>query len=303
MKNRGQFNQFNQTKMGQKINSMKNQRYFNRTNLDNSRPKIISMKKHLKFNQFKLEKTRRLINSSKTNINQINNTQQGSEINKFKIIFNRLKERKILKQIGLDVGTGLILLSLLYMGLTGYEKINHDNAQRDALNVAMKLVGGDNQINTSDPIVPANETEPGQTTKSGKKSSTTPVLGTLSIPKLKRVLPIVEGTNAQALRLGVGHMTQTELPGKGEQIILSGHNDTVFRNFDKIKIGDRFIVNLSNGKYTYEIRKTIIVDKDDTSVVRKMGEEVLVVTTCYPFVSNGDAPKRFVAYAYPVKDQ
>ena len=300
MKNRGQFNQFTQTKMCQKVNSLKNKRYFTRVNLDKSRTKINSMNKYLYFNRFRQEKTRQLVHSIKSNANQTKSTQHGKKQSKYKIFFNRLKQRKILKQIGLDVGTALILLSLLFMGLKAYEKISHDNAQRDALDVAMKVVGGDNSINTTDPIISANETEPDQTTQKVKNASTTTVIGTLSIPKLKRTLPIVEGTSEKELRLGVGHMTETVLPGKGDQIILSGHNDTVFRNFDKMKIGDRFIVNLSNGKYTYEIRKTIIVDKDDTSVVRKMGEEVLVVTTCYPFVGPSPAPQRFVAYAYPV---
>ena len=227
--------------------------------------------------------------------NSDNNTQEGS---KLKIYFSRLKQRKILKQIGLDLGAGLILLSLLYMGLTGYEKIDHDNAQRDALSVAERIVG---MGNTADPAA-SNVTNPEQTMNQNKPSpGKTKVIGTLSIPKLKRTLPIVEGTSAKELRLGVGHMSETVLPGMGDQIILSGHNDTVFKNFDKMKIGDRFIVNLSNGEYTYEIQKTIIVDKNDTSIVRKMGEEVLVVTTCYPFRGPSPAPQRFVAYAYPVK--
>lgn len=38
----------------------------------------------------------------------------------------------------------------------------------------------------------------------------------------------------------------------------------------------------------------------DTSVIREMREEVLVVTTCYPFHMVGNAPDRLVAYAYPV---
>jgi sortase A len=228
--------------------------------------------------------------------NIANNTQH---VSKLKIYLSRLKQRKMLKQIGLDLGAGLILLSLLYMGLTGYEKIDHDNAQRDALNVAKKIVGMGNQTADS---TGSNVTNPEQTTTQNKPSpGKTKVIGTLSIPKLKRTLPVVEGTSAKELRLGVGHMSETVLPGMGDQIIFSGHNDTVFKNFDKMKIGDRFIVNLSNGEYTYETRKTIIVDKNDTSIVRKMGEEVLVVTTCYPFRGPSPAPQRFVAYAYPVK--
>lgn len=89
--------------------------------------------------------------------------------------------------------------------------------------------------------------------------------------------------------------------GDGEQIVLSGHRDTVFRDFGQLEIGDTFVVNMPYGTYEYAIRETEIVPEDDTSVIRKMGEEVLVVTTCYPFHMVGSAPERFVAYAYTVE--
>lgn len=124
--------------------------------------------------------------------------------------------------------------------------------------------------------------------------------GLLHVPKLDRSIGIVEGTDPDALDKGVGHMSSTVFPGQGEQIILSGHRDTVFTNFSELEIGDTFIVEMPYGEFTYEIRDTDIVDKDDTSVVGKMGEEVLVVSTCYPFEYLGYAPERFVFYAYPV---
>ncbi|MFO8068537.1 MAG: class D sortase [Alkalibacterium sp.] len=124
--------------------------------------------------------------------------------------------------------------------------------------------------------------------------------GLLHVPKLDRSIGIVEGTDPDALDKGVGHMSSTVFPGQGEQIILSGHRDTVFKNFAELELGDTFIVEMPYGDHTYEIRETEIVDADDTSVVGKMGEEVLVVSTCYPFSYLGNAPERFVFYAYPV---
>lgn len=126
-------------------------------------------------------------------------------------------------------------------------------------------------------------------------------VGILRVPKIDRSIGIVEGTDPDALDLGVGHMSSTAFPGQGEQIVLSGHRDTVFRNFAELEIGDKFIVEMPYGTFTYEIRETEIVDADDTSVVRPMGEEVLVVSTCYPFNYVGSAPERFVFYAYPVE--
>lgn len=125
--------------------------------------------------------------------------------------------------------------------------------------------------------------------------------GVLRIPRLNAKLPIVEGTDDTALSKGVGHYETTAFPLDQEQILLSGHRDTVFRNFGKLAIGDRLIVDMPYGSFAYEIRETEIVDEDDTTVIRPMGEEVLTVTTCYPFRYIGNAPQRFVVYAYPVE--
>lgn len=126
------------------------------------------------------------------------------------------------------------------------------------------------------------------------------VIGVLHVPKLDVELPIIEGTDDEMLERGVGHYTSTAFPSDNEQILLSGHRDTVFRDFDQLSVGDRFVVKLPYGVFEYEIESTDIVDKDDTSVIRSMGTEVLVVSTCYPFRYLGNAPERFIFYAYPV---
>ncbi|MGI2296477.1 class D sortase [Paenibacillus sp. GXUN7292] len=122
----------------------------------------------------------------------------------------------------------------------------------------------------------------------------------LEIPKLEKSLPIVEGVEADDLKKGIGHISNTAYPGQGEQIVISGHRDTVFRGIGALEIGDHFVVDMPYDTYTYEIRETEIVPEDDTTVIRSMGEEVLVVTTCYPFNYVGNAPYRFIYYAYPL---
>lgn len=148
----------------------------------------------------------------------------------------------------------------------------------------------------------AKEKEKEEETESEIKNFTAAMneaFATLEIPKLNRTFPVVEGTDADSLDRGVGHLTKSVFPGQGEQIVLSGHRDTVFRDFNKIEIGDLFIVNMPYGTFTYQIKDTEIVNEDDTTVIRKMGEEVLVVTTCYPFDFLGSATQRFIIYAYP----
>jgi|GEM_PF-211636 len=126
------------------------------------------------------------------------------------------------------------------------------------------------------------------------------IIGILHVPKLDRELPIIEGTDEAQLRVGVGHYIGTGYPLQDTQILLSGHRDTVFKNFKELEIGDTFILELPYGKFEYVIRDFEIVDADDTTVIgRYTDKEVLTVTTCYPFNWIGNAPDRAVFWAWP----
>lgn len=125
-------------------------------------------------------------------------------------------------------------------------------------------------------------------------------IGLVTIPKLDQTLPIIAGTEYEMLEKGVGHYETTKLPGENEQILISGHRTTVFMQLGELEEGDRFIMEMPYGTYEYELRSTEIVDANDTSVIGPKGEEVLTVSTCYPFSYVGAAPDRYVIYAYPV---
>ncbi|MEH7176421.1 class D sortase [Neobacillus vireti] len=126
-------------------------------------------------------------------------------------------------------------------------------------------------------------------------------VGLLTIPKIKAELAIVEGTDPNDLKKGVGHYKGSYFPGENGQIVLSGHRDTVFRRLGELEPGDIFEVHMPNGKFKYELTHTKIVDKDDRSIITLQNtEEELIVITCYPFRFVGDAPERYIIYAKPI---
>lgn len=126
------------------------------------------------------------------------------------------------------------------------------------------------------------------------------IIGLLQIPKLEKELPIIEGTSPDDLLKGVGHYKTSSLPGSKDQIVFSGHRDTVFRRFGELKKGDTVTVKLKNGTYLYVIDHMKIVDADDRTIIHSTKpKEELVLTTCYPFQYVGNAPKRYIIYAYP----
>ncbi len=128
------------------------------------------------------------------------------------------------------------------------------------------------------------------------------IVGLLELPAIDSELAIVEGTDPDDLKKGVGHYSGSYLPGEEGQIVLSGHRDTVFRRLGELKPGDILRVRLPKSEHKYKIERTKIVDAEDRSIITLQSEqEELILTTCYPFSYVGNAPERYIIYAKPVK--
>lgn len=122
-------------------------------------------------------------------------------------------------------------------------------------------------------------------------------IGTIAMPTLDQVFPIIQGTGDAELKQGVGHFTQSVLPGEADNCVLSGHRETVFRKIGKLKIGDQLVVQTVAGTFTYEVTGTRIVLADDRTVIVPTENAVLTLTTCYPFDTPGYFPERYIVSA------
>ena len=187
----------------------------------------------------------------------------------------------------------LMIAGFIFIAFGGYQLIKTEQAQSKSLEEAQTLIANTkNKQNNSDPIT-AEDFLPddGQT------------VGLLSIPRLDEELPIIEGTHEDELAQGVGHYAGTAYPFQNDQIVLSGHRDTVFRRMGELEIGDILTVEMEYGERSYEIVDTKIVDADDrTIIVPTAPDEVLTVTTCYPFTFIGSAPDRYIITALPIDE-
>ncbi|WP_198507866.1 class D sortase [Bacillus sp. FJAT-45037] len=122
-------------------------------------------------------------------------------------------------------------------------------------------------------------------------------MGELVIPTLNATLPIYHGTHEDELEKGVGHFEGSVLPGEANNSVLSGHRDTVFRKLGEVEKGDLLIVRTGAGEFTYKVRRTRVVDKEDRTVIVPKPRAMLTVSTCYPFDFIGAAPERYVLQA------
>lgn len=126
-------------------------------------------------------------------------------------------------------------------------------------------------------------------------------LGKLLIPSIGVSEYVIEGTDAENLRKGPGHYPDTPLPGQKGTSAIAGHRTTYgapFRDLDKVKKGDRIIMELPYGTFVYRVDKTQIVDDSALWVTRPVGHKQLVLTACHPLYS---AAQRIVTFASQVE--
>lgn len=185
----------------------------------------------------------------------------------------------------------LILLGIIVIGYSGFQLYSSHAKESQRLEEMSHLV--------SDEVV----TDASATDSFNYEFEEGDTVGVFYIPRLRRTMPIIEGTDEEELAQGVGHYAGTGFPGENKQILLSGHRDTVFRQFGVLEDGDELHIKMEHGTFIYEIKSDQIVDADDTTVIdMNRTDEVLTVSTCYPFSFIGNAPDRYVIYAYPKEE-
>jgi sortase A len=138
-----------------------------------------------------------------------------------------------------------------------------------------------------------HESQPKPAVKTGD------VLGRLDIPRLGVSVALLQGTSPRTLRLGVGHIESTPLPGENGNSGIAGHRDTFFRELKDIRKNDEIQLQTLTGLFRYEVDWVKVVDPDDITVVEPATfGSTLTLVSCYPFYFVGSAPKRFVVRAH-----
>jgi len=124
-------------------------------------------------------------------------------------------------------------------------------------------------------------------------------IGRLEIPRIGLSVVVLEGSDTSALRLGVGRLRNSSLPGETGNVVLAGHRDTFFRSLREIRPGDRISLRTPQGTFPYTVDWTTVVNPADTSVLLPTASPALTLVTCYPFSYIGSAPERFIVRAVP----
>ena len=149
---------------------------------------------------------------------------------------------------------------------------------------------------TSSPPPPAATPVPGTIARHAPPPQGA-TLGRIEIPRLGVSSVVRVGSDARTLRLAVGYIPGTALPGELGNVGLAGHRDTFFRKLADINPDDEIVLTTPDGTFHYFVQRTNIVEPKDVWVLNPTNYPALTLVTCYPFVYVGSAPHRFIVRA------
>lgn len=112
-------------------------------------------------------------------------------------------------------------------------------------------------------------------------------VGVIKIPVVDRAENILEGVDRAPMRVGVGHMPGTALPGQPGNCVLAGHRThALLRHLEIVSPGDTVILEDQKNKYTYEVYDNFVVEPTELWITEPDGTRASIVTlfTCTPYM-------------------
>ena len=169
------------------------------------------------------------------------------------------------------IGVLLILIGVGIIGTVAYKKIVTSQKQNELLEAfESQLAEGDNE-NTEEEV------------NLDSINGYTPI-AIMEIPSIKLKQPVVEGITEDVIKYFLGKFPESTMPGEVGNFAVAGHRVSdftdAFINLYKVKPGDNVIVTTKDGKYTYEVEESFIVDPDQVEVLESADYEKITLITC-----------------------
>lgn len=129
------------------------------------------------------------------------------------------------------------------------------------------------------------------------------IIGRLDIPRINLSAVVVDGDDDGVLDFAVGYLPDTPLPWRPGNSALAAHRDRLFRRLERIRLGDDISLATAHGDFYYQVRRTLVVNREDVWVLGPMSQVNLTLITCYPFSYIGHAPQRFIVQAEKIEQR
>ncbi len=122
-------------------------------------------------------------------------------------------------------------------------------------------------------------------------------VGRIRIPAIGASFVVVKGAGASELENGPGIYRETGFPGVPGTTAIAGHRTTYlapFRHIDALRRGERILLEMPYGRFTYTVIGSRVVLPTDVSVLDPVGYSRLVLSACTPLFS---ASHRLIVFA------
>lgn len=169
------------------------------------------------------------------------------------------------------IGVLLILIGVGIIGTVAYKKIVTSQKQNELLEAfESQLAEGGNE-NTEEEV------------NLDSINGYTPI-AIMEIPSIKLKQPVVEGITEDVIKYFLGKFPESTMPGEVGNFAVAGHRVSdftdAFINLYKVKPGDNVIVTTKDGKYTYEVEESFIVEPEQVEVLENADYEKITLITC-----------------------
>ncbi|MDQ0771273.1 sortase A [Pseudarthrobacter defluvii] len=206
------------------------------------------------------------------------------------------------------ITAGIILLLFVAWQLW-WTNVESDAKQSQVIKEFAKDLGGEAPAPAATaPSAPAAGVEDFGKPVVGAAPGHAGTIGIIYIPRFGPTYtrPIVQGTSQDVLdTLGLGHYSNTAMPGAVGNFAVAGHRQThgaVLDNIHTLVPGDKIYVQTKDGYYVYVFRNNQIVMPSRTDVLEPVPtqpgaaptESYLTMTSCNP---RFGAEERIIAYA------
>lgn len=178
---------------------------------------------------------------------------------------------ELLEKFKKIIGVLLILIGVGIIGTVAYKKIVTSQKQNELLEAfESQLAEGDNE-NTEEEV------------NLDSINGYTPI-AIMEIPSIKLKQPVVEGITEDVIKYFLGKFPESTMPGEVGNFAVAGHRVSdftdAFINLYKVKPGDNVIVTTKDGKYTYEVEESFIVEPEQVEVLENADYEKITLITC-----------------------
>lgn len=95
-------------------------------------------------------------------------------------------------------------------------------------------------------------------------------IATINIPQLDLNYAVVHGDGAVQLKVAIGHMPGTPLPGLPGNAVLAGHrtsNGRPFYDLDQLAAGQQFTIAATYGTFTYQVTRQETIEPSNVAAV------------------------------------